>query len=288
MALIDPPFDSILAETLKALHGYRDEIVLVGGCASALYRHVPAARSAAGAPLLTYDIDFAVAASLPRRGEPLSALLLRSGFAPSGDGRPTNKYRFAGGGGEIEFLCPMMGLPRKVKEQYPALVDLPAEVTAEALEYLDLLLLEPLPVNLRGVLPLADGEELAVRIPNPVSYVMQKVLIRSRRAGGERRKKDSYYIYEAALLFRAPGCLEAWARGLVGRFPAKWGRDFASQAALLYGHENAEGIQEAVEIAQANGVRVDAAMVFRTLAPRLAEIQNGLGLKSNKSGSTAG
>ena len=285
MALIDPKFDQFFLGSLRALGGYLEDVVLVGGCANALYRYVPDAVSHSIRPMLTYDIDFAASSSLRRREAPLAALLMQAGLVPDREGRPTNKYQPVSGSDSnetIEFLCPMTGLSTAVKEQRPTLVSLPADATAEALDYLDLLLLSPLHINLRDVPPLDVREDLVVQIPNPVSYVMQKVLIRSRRVGHQKQAKDSYYIYEVSLLFRTPGSIHRIAEGVrSGRFPAKWGKEFFKQAAILYGHENAEGVQEAVAVAQANGTPVDAAMVFRVVEKMLAEIRSGLGLASN-------
>ncbi len=277
MALIDPQFDQFLLNALRVLRGYLDDVVLVGGCANALYRYAPDAGTCLTRPMVTYDLDVATASSLPRRGESLSALLSQAGFAPDKEGRPTNKYQLAAGGNmTMEFLCPMTALSTKVKEQRPALVTLPADATAEALDYLDLLLLNPLRINLRNVPPLEVQKDFHVRVPNPVGYVMQKVLVRTRRASLQKRKKDSYYMYETALVFRAAGRIRREAQSLAGQFPTKWGKRFAQDAAALYGHENAEGVQDAVEVAQANRVELDKTMVFRTMSKLVAEIAEGL------------
>lgn len=276
MALIDPHFDRFLLQAIRALGPYRTKVVLIGGCANALYRYHPDVVPSSIRPLVTFDLDVATPNKLPRLELSLQRALAAAGLQPSPGDQPTNKYKTAPGAAEtLEFLCPITGTPTAVRTQCPALVKIQGSCTAEALDYLDLLLMSPWSIDLRTVPPLAVADELLVLIPNPVSYIMQKILIRSRRASSGKRAKDSYYIYELALLLRnACPTLAAAARRL--RMPSAWKRDYLTGVKEQFGHANAEGIQDAYSTAEANSQAVTKEMVFRTLAPVLAAIQAGL------------
>ena len=276
MALIAPPFDRFLLQAVRALGPYRTKVVLAGGCANALYRYHPGVAPSPIRPLVTFDVDVATPNKLPQSESSLQTALAAAGLQPSPGDQPTNKYKTAPGAAEtLEFLCPITGTPTAVRTQFPTLIKIQGSCTAEALDYLDLLLMFPWSIDLRTVPPLAVADELLVRIPNPVSYIMQKILIRSRRTSSGKRAKDSYYIYELALLLRnACPTLTGEARRL--RMPSAWKRDYLTGVNELLGHDNAEGIQDARDTADANGQAVTEDMVYRTLAPVLAAIQAGL------------
>ncbi|MDT8392122.1 MAG: hypothetical protein RRC34_16590 [Lentisphaeria bacterium] len=64
MALIDPAFDAFFARTVRALSPYLDQFVIIGGCANALYRHIPGANPGL-IPLGTYEVAFMFRGDLP-------------------------------------------------------------------------------------------------------------------------------------------------------------------------------------------------------------------------------
>jgi hypothetical protein len=247
MALIDPEFDRFLLRVIRALGSYRTEVVLIGGCANALYRYHPHASSTTVKPLVTFDLDVASPNRLPEKEVTLQFALANAGLLSLPEGQRSNKYKTVLTANEcMELLCPLTGIPKAVRDRSPSLVDVQSGCTAEALDYVDLLLRSPWAIDLRAVSPLGVTETLLVCVPNPVSYIMQKLLIRSRRRSSARRAKDSYYIYEIAVLFRnALPALTANAQKLSQQVPAKWSRDYIGLAETLFGHLRAEGTQEA-------------------------------------------
>ncbi len=115
-----------------------------------------------------------------------------------------------------------------------------------------------------------------------VSYVMQKVLIRSRRGSPAKRAKDCYYIYETSVLFRnvLPTVTDT-ARQVAGGIHSKWSMDFVRLARETFGHANAVGLQEALSVARENGISVTAPMIYPAIDRFLAAIENGLTAKGH-------
>ena len=274
MALISKDFDELLTRAAQAVAPYRGIAVLAGGCASALFRYHPASAAPAPRPLLTTDADIAVpAAGLPAVPS-LHGRLTGLGLVLVPSNRPANTYKVSPDANEaIEILCPMTGLPRAVKERAPALVDIQSGTRAEALDYLEILLVNPWSVDLAEIPELALAESLTAYVPNPVAYVLQKMLIRRRRRTPVKRQKDCYYTYEAAVLFRnALDRLASEAGLLRQEILQKWYRDGMNELRRVFGHESAEGVFEAVDVGRAAGIDVNAAMVYRTVAQLTAAI----------------
>ena len=88
-------------------------------------------------------------------------------------------------------------------------------------------------------------------MPSTGSAVMQKVLIRKRRRTQEEQQKDSYYIYEVAVLFRdSLDKLNREMKQLEDGFHnvGKWFRDFRKELSRLFESPESTGRQEAVLI----------------------------------------
>ena len=103
--------------------------------------------------------------------------------------------------------------------------------------------------------------------------MLQKCLVRRQRRSQEKRDKDSYYIYDVALVFR--NAIERMAQEAVGLRAAivpKWYHDAAEQLEHPFGHESAPGVLEAVDIGRAHGLELNAAMVQRTVSRLQAAI----------------
>jgi hypothetical protein len=278
MALISIPFDRFMLHVVRSLGPYRQEVVLVGGCANALYRHHRHASAITGQPLATLDLDLATPSKLPTRDLTLRLSLANAGLLPLPENQRTNKYKTVSTANEtLELLCPTIGISKAIRDQSPSLVEIQLGSTAEALDYMDILFAFPWTLDLRDAPPLGVTEDLQVRIPNPVSYIMQKVLIRRQRKTPAKRAKDSYYIYEIAVLFRnALPALAAEAGNLPGCMPSPWCRTYLKDVETLFGHMRAEGIQEAKAIADENHGAVTQDMIHRAMAPMLEAIRSGL------------
>lgn len=187
----------LVERAFRALDPYREDLVLVGGLVPFLYLAHPEVRAPAFAPLATNDLDLAIPRRLPaRHARTLRDLLDEHGFhtreipgfydtvsqytfslGPPGRGRPHH----------LEFLAPLRGPePRR-----PLLtqVDLPLW----PLRYVDLLRAAPMRI---------EHDRLGiVQVPHPLTYVVQKALIRGERRTDDRRIRDQGAIFWTVLAF---------------------------------------------------------------------------------------
>ncbi len=207
--LISSTFDSFFANTLLALQPYRDDIVCIGGCANALYRHHPLATPSPAAYLGTEDIDIAVPEQIPVRGnQPIAAIMQQSGLREESlgsDREPVIKYvpEQKGLTGDVEFLCDASGLRGGRKhDAAPVSYEVQAGLKAQPLRYLQMLLSRPWRIDLMNVPGFEGFRAVTVRIPNPAAYFVQKVLIQSQKRAPASSAKDFYYLFEISLLFR--------------------------------------------------------------------------------------
>lgn len=197
---------SRLAITLEP---WRTQIVFVGGWAFRLYGYVPRAYAADHKPIFTQDADVAYDKGDPLKGDIQKALEgagfteepnLAGGFKP-----PTMRYKLKDdeNGFYAEFLTPLTGsgMKRDGKGGWEQdATDQRAGIVAQKLRFLDVLLFQPWLVTI----PKEDsglGEAVAdLRVPNPVSFMIQKLLIRDKREG-KKRAQDVLYSHGTLQLF---------------------------------------------------------------------------------------
>lgn len=198
---------STLAVTLEP---WRQQIVFIGGWAYRLYRYEPRAYKPDHAAIFTQDADVAYARQEALEGDIKTALEgagfteqpnFAGGFKP-----PAMRYTLGGqsNGFYAEFLTPLTGSPmrrNKVTKQFePDATEANAGVVAQKLRHLEVLLHEPWAVTI----PPEDsgmGEPVVgLRIPNPVSFVVQKLLIRDDRAP-RKRAQDVLYVHDCLYMF---------------------------------------------------------------------------------------
>lgn len=186
-----------------ALEPWRNQIVFVGGWAYRLFRLHPLAVTPSYMSIFTRDADVAFTEHERLEGSIKDALVeagfqekLMSEYKP-----PVAQYTLGDehSGFYAEFLTTLTGSGR-TRFGEPAVTLAKAGVTAQKLRHLDLLLACPWPVTIeKGFGGLA--EDLSdLRIPNPVSFMAQKVLIHSLRKK-EKRPQDILYIHDAVQLF---------------------------------------------------------------------------------------
>ena len=91
--------DDTLAQLVDALGPYVDRVVIVGGWAHRLFRHHPLAQPLSYAPLMTRDMDIAVAPGIRPGEQSLRERLLSHGFREEflGDDRPPVTHYHLGG-----------------------------------------------------------------------------------------------------------------------------------------------------------------------------------------------
>lgn len=185
---------------VTALAPWNHQLVFVGGWAHRLYRLHPDAGAPIYEPVATLDVDVAFDNRVRLDGN-MKARLVDAGFEEQlrGDHQPpVSKYTVGddeGSGFYAEFLTPLIG--RETTPDGKLLAPLEkAGVTAQRLRYLELLLVSPWNVTL----PHDWGVALELRIPNPVSYIVQKLLIHDRRPR-DKKAQDILYIHDTIELF---------------------------------------------------------------------------------------
>lgn len=191
----------VFARLASALEPWLDQVVIIGGWAHRLYRLHPQAQELDYAPLMTLDTDVAVPSELPARAPDIRERLLAHGFAEEyfGDARPpATHYRLGNepGGFYAEFLTPLAGSEYDRKNKRKATVEI-AGVTSQPLRYIEFLLQHPWQVDIH-----ANDFAGPVRVANPVSFLVQKVLIHERRERDDRAK-DILYMHDTLEVFGA-------------------------------------------------------------------------------------
>jgi hypothetical protein len=275
--LRDPAFDRMFADAVAVLRPYLGDIVCIGGCANALYRHHELASSPVPEYLGTKDSDWALPARLAQRTEePLAALMAKAGFVEEMHGTaraPVVKYTPKDGtvAADIEFLCPLSGVPGGRRRAVPA-VEVQKGLMAQPLRYLEILSRNPWQVDLGRAPEFLRLKGTMVRIPNPAAYVLQKILIRDQGRRAESRAKDCYYMYEVSVVFRdnlaALGREYADLRDL----PAPWIKRFEKGIRSLFRDEHSEGATSALDVREGAGIggpSLSADLVQRAVAKML-------------------
>jgi hypothetical protein len=192
------------ARLVDALEPWLDRVLFIGGWAHRLFRERPEAARLSYPPLRTGDVDVALDPRALERDAGIRERLAASGFREEflGDDRPPVTHYSLGdeaSGFYVEFLSPLLGGDRR-RDGSRDVTEQVAGVTAQKLRYLDILLVEPWAVTVgkeQGI-PLARPAELL--IPNPTSFVIQKLLIAPRRRP-EDRAKDALYVHDTIELF---------------------------------------------------------------------------------------
>lgn len=185
------------ARLMLALKRYRGDLVLIGGWAHRLSRLHPLAQSVDFQPLFTYDIDLAIPRKVPPKQEELGKLLAEAGFTGRflGEEHPPVIHYHLGGEPTFyaEFLTPLVGRPA-------AATSMIAGVSAQALRYLEILMIAPWSVPLSEPEYPVGSTRLEVRIANPASYLAQKLLVLSKRDSADRAK-DVLYLHDTLMMF---------------------------------------------------------------------------------------
>lgn len=188
---------------VAGLSPWLEQLVFVGGWAFRLYRLLPGAQVPAYRPVVTLDADVAFAEGERLEGN-IRARLLDTGFVESlmGNHRPpVSQYTLGddASGFYAEFLTPLSGSGRRRGGQPMATVA-KAGVTAQRLRHLDLLLEAPWQVTLGADWGVA--QDTTVRVPNPASFIAQRLLIHGQRLPA-KKAQDILYIHDTLELFGA-------------------------------------------------------------------------------------
>jgi hypothetical protein len=189
---------------VQSLRPWLDQVVFVGGWAHRLYRSHPLAQPVDRVPLMTRDADIALPVPKQRITGSIRDRLLEAGFQEqlSSDFKPpVTRYQLGTehGGFYAEFLTPLVGSTTKRDGSIDATKTI-AGVTAQKLRHLEPLMIAPWRLTPGGSSGLALGRRTTVLVPNVASYLVQKILIQSKRRSS-RRPKDVLYMHDTIELF---------------------------------------------------------------------------------------
>ncbi len=246
-----------LSRLVVALEPWLDQVVIIGGRAHQLYRWHPAAQKLDYPPLITLDTDVAVPLRLPVREQDIRARLLAHGFTEEflGDDRPPATHYQLGdeaSGFYVEFITPLIGGEYDRKGRRKATTEV-AGVASQRLRHVELLLHHPWSIDFKS-----DGFAGKIQIANPVSFVVQKVLIHEDRER-EDRSKDILYIHDTLEVFgaRLSELQELWRRIVAPELQARNVRIVSRASEVLFGNLS-DDIRRAARISDERGLSPEA------------------------------
>lgn len=244
---------SKLAVTLEA---WRAQIVFVGGWAYRLYQYEPRALDPGYPPIFTQDADVAYP-QVHLQGD-IKAALEGAGFKEepnfAGDFDPlAMRYVLEDGGGfYAEFLTPLTGSGRRrvpgTKDTVPDATVRNGGVVAQKLRHLEVLLHRPWSVTIPAEDTGLDEPLGDLNIPNPASFIIQKLLIHDDRPR-DKRAQDVLYIHDAFVIFNGAieGDLAPLWKSLEAELTDKQRATLARVAEELFSRVN-DTIRAAAEI----------------------------------------
>jgi hypothetical protein len=192
------------ARLVEAIRSWLPHIVVVGGWAHRLHRFHPLASVQDYQPPRTVDVDLAFSPRALLSGD-LKKTLENAGFKEELSGEvtpPVTHYTLTEAelGFYVEFLTVLQGDGLRRGGQ-PDLTLAKAGITAQRLRYLDVLLIAPWTIALGPETEIAV-KETSVLVPNPISFVIQNLLIHSKRPAN-KKAQDVPYIHDMLQLFGA-------------------------------------------------------------------------------------
>jgi len=234
------PEYAAFARLVESLRPWLDQVVIIGGWAHRLYRLHPLAEPPQYEPLATLDADVALPRRLRVTGSEIYQRLRANGFEPELLGHhrpPAAHYRLTDPGVEFyaEFLTPLTGSAVTRRGSQKATQRL-GGISSQNLRYIEILLATPWSLTLSADdgFPLAD--EARQHIANPVSFLVQKILIHGKR-NREERSKDILYMHDTIVTFaaRIDGLQAEWFGNVRHELHANSVRTVERAAVSLFG-----------------------------------------------------
>ena len=243
---------------VDALRPWLGKVVFIGGWAHRLYRERPEAVAPPYDALRTEDADVALGPGTIARTEDLRGRLIAWGFFEemSGDDQPPITHYSLGReelGFYAEFLTPLLGSERR-RDGSRNVTERIGGVVAQTLRHLDVLLIAPWAVTVSQDNGFAVSEAAVVLVPNPVSFITQKLLIHSRRKHDDR-PKDVLYIHDTIELFgdALNQLNEIWHVSVAPQLRPSLKREVAARVAELF-HTTTDTVRGASLIAAHRGL----------------------------------
>lgn len=193
-----------IGKLIEALRPWLTQVVFIGGWANRLYRFHPKANPPEYLPITTKDADIALSLTEPIEGDIGEALKI-AGFKLElrSDRTPAVSLYNLGKddrGFYAEFLVPLIGGRTQRNGDLVPLTVNKAGITAQKLRHLDILLVEPWSVAFDESLSMDLINNAQILLPNPASFIAQKLLI-SKKRDMEKQAQDALYIYDTLDLF---------------------------------------------------------------------------------------
>lgn len=215
-----------IARLIEALRPWLNQIVFVGGWSHRLHRFHSLAHPPAYLPIQTRDADIALQEDAPIDGD-IDKSLTDAGFTAEffGINTPPVTHYWLGDkdqGFYAEFLVPLFGSRIRRDGTPTPLTTRTAGITAQKLRYLEILLIHPWLIRLDNSVGVPLKSPAEILIPNPVSFMAQKLLIQGKRPP-EKKAQDTLYLHDTLELFG--GDLEElqkiWLNEVKPRLPPK-------------------------------------------------------------------
>jgi hypothetical protein len=204
-------------------------------------------------PIRTRDVDLAFSPRAPLAGD-LKDALAQEGFDEELFGESTPPVTHYTLGKEVlgfyaEFLTVLQGDGTR-RDGQRDLTMAKAGITAQKLRHLDLLLIAPWKINIGPENGIPVDQPLDALVPNPVSFMVQKFLIHSRR-DANKKAQDVLYIHDTLELFG--GSLEqlrtVWEDELRPKMPTRTVKTAMTIASQLFKNAT-DVIRDAARIPQ--------------------------------------
>jgi hypothetical protein len=241
------------ARLVEVLQPWLGQLVVVGGWAHRLHRFHRLASAPDHQSLRTRDTDLAFSPDAALAGDVRKALL-DAGFTEElfGDNAPPATHYCLGAADQgfyAEFLTPLYGSGVK-RDGSPDATLSKAGITAQKMRYLDVLLVAPWAVRVGGTRELPIAADVDLFVPNPTSFLTQKLLIHPDRPPG-KKAQDVLYIHDTLELFGATlaDLQRLWIDKIRPAMPAKTARRVHTIARGLFA-EVTDTIREAARIPQ--------------------------------------
>lgn len=237
----------VLFTALAALRDYLSDIVIVGGWVPQIYAWKEESPAIA---VHSNDVDAAVAAKLPLRGEQGVAAAMKaagfsvetsdSGFALAAFGKkkkPTTLILYRKGKVAVpfEFITPLFGSG----EDGSTLIQ--SGLVVPALRYTDILLAHTETVSLEGETLEGKRSRSKFKVPTLPAYVLTKGLIFVERTSVDKKGKDLAYIYEILMKSQWRKRVIEGIPQTAAKHPAPWYRKFKRNLEEAFATENSSG-----------------------------------------------
>lgn len=214
-----------------ALRPWLNDLVVVGGWAHRMHHQHPLAQPPGYAVVRTRDADLAFGARTTLRGR-LDEALKTAGFREelSTEETPPVAQYFLGSGDEgfyAEFISPLPGSATR-RDGSPDATVARGGVMAQRLRHVDLLLVDPWRLALGGPESEHLNTPVNVLVANPVTFVVQKLLIHGDRRP-QKRPQDILYIHDTLQLFGSSldALAKLWTERISGALTARQLKDVA-------------------------------------------------------------